>query len=202
MNVHSARSETVEDKGQAILSATLELVSQHGFHGTPMSSIAERAGVGAGTIYRYFKNKEDLINELFLHLKSDISKVMLEGFSPSLPPEKVFRTIWLNTFQYCVQNPAEMMFLEQYHNSPFLTPESEAAMLDILNPLVEYFEASVAAGVLKDMPFQMMSIFVYDITVSYAKKHINGALKMDEKTLELAVQASWDAVKGPGTKVK
>ena len=188
----------MEDKGQAILSATLELISQNGFHGTPMSSIAERAGVGAGTIYRYFKNKEDLINELFLHLKSDMSKVMLEGFSPSLSPKQVFRKVWLNTFQYCVQNPAEMMFLEQYHNSPFLTPESEAAMLEILNPLVEYFKASVVSGVLKDMSFQMMSVFVYDITVSYAKKHINGLMEMDEKTLELAVQASWDAVKGPG----
>ena len=54
-----------KDKKSLIMQATLELLSQHGFHGTPISMIAEKAGVGAGAIYRYFQNKEHLINELF-----------------------------------------------------------------------------------------------------------------------------------------
>ena len=65
------------DKQAAILDATLELVSEKGFHGTPTSAIAQEAGVGVGTIYRYFENKEDLIDELYKQLKLQLAKAIL-----------------------------------------------------------------------------------------------------------------------------
>ena len=55
----------VLDKRSAILDAALVLMSERTFAGTPMPLIAERAEVGAGTIYRYFESKEALGNEVF-----------------------------------------------------------------------------------------------------------------------------------------
>ena len=58
MNVHSVgwqmecKSMDCSEKRAAIIQATLELVSEHGFHGCPVALVAERAGVAAGTIYR------------------------------------------------------------------------------------------------------------------------------------------------------
>jgi len=46
------------DKRDDIVQAALELIAENGFHGAPMAMIADRAGVGAGTIYRYFENKD------------------------------------------------------------------------------------------------------------------------------------------------
>ena len=183
------------DKRADILKATLQLISEHGFHGTPMSKIAEQAGVGAGTIYRYFESKETLINELFLELKKQISQAMLFGFSEEASTEETFRRVLRNTFDYCIQNPQEMFFLEQYHNSPFLTPETEAATLQYLAPLVDAFESAAQAGAIKEFSFEMFSIFVYDMTVALAKRHISGAMPMDEAQLDIAFQACWDAVR-------
>lgn len=185
----------MNDKRTDILKATLELVSEHGFHGTPMSKVAEGAGVGAGTIYRYFENKEALINELFLELKGQISQAMLRGFDEIASTEETFRRVWRNTFDFCIQHPQEMFFLEQYHNSPFLTPETEAATMQHLAPLVGVFQSAVEAGEIKDIPFETLSIFAYDVTVAFAKRHISGIMVMDESRLEVAIQACWDAVK-------
>lgn len=185
----------MEDKRTAILQATLTLISQHGFHGTPMSKIAEQAGVGAGTIYRYFENKETLINELFLELKRDFSTAMMEGLSSDESTEQVFRKVWLNTFQYCIQNPTEMVFLEQYHNSPFQTAEIEAETMVYLEPIIKVFEIAISAGEIKNIPFEMLVTFSSDVTVAHAKRHLSGALVMDNTNLELAVQACWDAIK-------
>jgi len=44
------------DKRETILAAALELFVERGFYGTAVPEIAERAGVGAGTIYRYFES--------------------------------------------------------------------------------------------------------------------------------------------------
>lgn len=49
---------------ERILAAALEVFSEKGFHLATMDEIADRAGVGKGTLYRYFRHKETLFNEL------------------------------------------------------------------------------------------------------------------------------------------
>jgi AcrR family transcriptional regulator len=49
---------------ERILEAALGVFSEKGFHVATMDEVAERAGVGKGTLYRYFANKEALFNEL------------------------------------------------------------------------------------------------------------------------------------------
>ena len=53
------------DKREAILQAALELFVERGFYGTAVPEIADRASVGAGTIYRYFESKEALVNAIY-----------------------------------------------------------------------------------------------------------------------------------------
>ena len=62
------------DKREAILDAALDLFVERGFHGTAVPQIAERAGVGAGTIYRYFESKEALVNALYQRWKKSRSR--------------------------------------------------------------------------------------------------------------------------------
>ena len=62
MNVHSNSRQANPDsdrydKRTAILRSTLFLVSTYGFDGTSTAMIAEDAGIGAGTIYRYFQEQ-------------------------------------------------------------------------------------------------------------------------------------------------
>ena len=61
--------KAVSDKREAIMQAALELFVERGFYGTAVPEIADRAGVGAGTIYRYFESKEALVNALYREQK-------------------------------------------------------------------------------------------------------------------------------------
>jgi len=88
-----------------------------------------------------------------------------------------------------------MIFLEQFHNSPFQTPETEAATLEYMTPIVVVFQSAIEAGEIKNIPFEMLTTFAYDVTVAHAKRHIARSLIMDEANLEMAVQACWDAIK-------
>jgi len=53
------------EKYDAILEAALKVIAENGFHGSQVSKIAKEAGVADGTIYLYFKNKEDILISLF-----------------------------------------------------------------------------------------------------------------------------------------
>lgn len=52
-------------KAEAILQAAKEVFAEVGYHGASVSRIAKKAGIGDGTVYLYFKNKEDILTTLF-----------------------------------------------------------------------------------------------------------------------------------------
>jgi AcrR family transcriptional regulator len=60
----NVRCEVKKSSKEKILEAALEVFSEKGFHLATVDEIADRAGVGKGTLYRYFANKETLFNEL------------------------------------------------------------------------------------------------------------------------------------------
>ncbi|GIT98035.1 TetR/AcrR family transcriptional regulator [Sulfurovum sp. TSL1] len=53
-----------EEKRRAIALASKSLLLEHGIKNITISKIAECAGVGKGTIYEYFRNKEDIVFEI------------------------------------------------------------------------------------------------------------------------------------------
>jgi AcrR family transcriptional regulator len=183
------------NKRTNILQAALQLISEQGFHAAPVSQIAEQAKVGAGTVYRYFKNKEDLLNQLYLEIKSRVHEAMNEGINPEMPLEALFKRLWLNTFEFDIKHPQEFSFVEQYCDSPFLTDLTRAAEAKVLQNHKETFERGVQDGVVQDLPVEMVfSIFSGSIA-SLAKKHLAGVLEMTEERRQQAAHATWCAIR-------
>jgi len=57
----TASNEKRGDKYQRILEAAVEVIAEHGFFNARVSDIAQRAGVADGTIYLYFKSKDQIL---------------------------------------------------------------------------------------------------------------------------------------------
>jgi AcrR family transcriptional regulator len=182
-------------KRSAILKATLALISEHGFHGTAMSMIADKAGVGAGTIYRYFDSKKDLITQLYLEIKREKGRAFLAGYSEDLSLRERFRTLWLNMLHYYMRHPQETAFIEQFDNSPYMNAEVKEAYAEYYEPLIRFFHYAFQEGVFKEMPLEMLSIYTLDVAISLAKQHASGELTLDDEAKELAMSACWDALK-------
>ncbi len=72
------------DARAKILQAALDEFSEKGFHATTIDSIAERAGIAKGTVYRYFRTKEQLFNEL----KEDTIREFVEAARRDLSREE------------------------------------------------------------------------------------------------------------------
>lgn len=183
------------DKQTAILDATLELVSERGFHDAPTSAIAQQAGVGVGTIYRYFEDKEDLIDELYKRLKLQLAEAMLAGYSADLPLRERFRRIWINTARYYIDHPLETSFIEQYANSPFLKPATRDIHDEYFQPVIDFVKTGIYEGVLKDLPRELFASLTLEVAISLAKKQRAGDITLTDAVLERAVDACWDAIK-------
>ncbi len=87
--------ETKESKRDSIASAARELFTQYGYKGVSMDRIALRAGVAKGTLYLYFKDKEELFNALLEDFLGDIRQMLEEVKAQQLPlPREVGEVVY------------------------------------------------------------------------------------------------------------
>ena len=79
-------SNRTDGKRDAIIKPVMELMAERGFHRSPKALISKKAGVGTGTIYRYFKNKDVLIEEVFNTIwKENLSVAALKDVIEKAP---------------------------------------------------------------------------------------------------------------------
>jgi TetR/AcrR family transcriptional regulator, fatty acid metabolism regulator protein len=83
------------DKYAAILDAAQVVIARQGYHNAQISRIAAEAGVAAGTVYLYFKNKPDLLVCLFRDRLGFLIEQARGGLTEATDPvEKLRRFIW------------------------------------------------------------------------------------------------------------
>ncbi len=85
-----------EEKRRNIALSCRELLLEHGINSLTISQIANTAGVGKGTIYEYFENKEDIVFEIITTFISEHEKRLLALVSESCTTkEKLFHFFYL-----------------------------------------------------------------------------------------------------------
>ena len=186
------------DKRQEIVRAALDLFVEQGFHGAPMALIAERAGVGAGTIYRYFENREILIRGLYKEIEAEMIPFITEGYSDKAPFRARFLHLGTRLLRYFIEYPLHFRYLEQFHNSPYGVAFRRDKLLGNekhCNVFRELFEQGMAQQVLKDFPLPMLFALVFGPLLSVARDHILGFVRLDESMIAKTVEACWDTVR-------
>ncbi len=123
-------SQSVNDKQKDLLAAALRLFVQYGFHGTPTSKIAKEAGVANGTLFHYYKTKEDLIVSLYIDIKTRMGEYIETKAISDKSAKKKFRNQFTAVIQWSLENQNEFYFIQQFHTSPFasLVPPEEIRM--------------------------------------------------------------------------
>lgn len=101
------RTEDVERKKQKrrlIMQAALKVFSKKGYSPTALDEIAQEAGIAKGTLYLYFKDKEDLISSTLMYVLDDLKYRMIEAIPENLPAVETLERIVLFMFQYFAEN--------------------------------------------------------------------------------------------------
>lgn len=185
------------DKRSAILQSALELVAEHGFHGAPMAMVAERAGVGAGTIYRYFESKDVLINAINGCIEERFLEAVMEEYPEGRPVRERFLHIGVVLIRYCVNSTPEFRFLEQFHNSPYGAEHRRDKIFgkkdkDVIR---ELFDEAREQQIVKDLPLAVLFALSFGPMLDVCRDHILGFIKLEDQLIALTVGACWDAVK-------
>lgn len=156
------------DKYERIIEAAIKVFSQKGFHKSRISDIAEEAKVADGTIYLYFKNKDDLLITIFESKLKEIIDVFSKAIKEEPDPIfKLARFICLY-FSMMEQHPdlASILTVELRQSHKFMkeyTPQKFGEFLKLITDIViegkdkNLFREDVLPGVVKRGLFGAMN---------------------------------------------
>ena len=183
------------DKRDAILAAALELFAERGFHGTAVPLVAEKANVGAGTIYRYFESKEALVNALYQHEKRAMLDALLAEFPFDKPHREQFRVFFMRMARYARERPLSVRFMELHHHQPYLDDASRH-LEEHGNTMIESaIRAAIHGEALKDLPPSVLIAVVWGVFLGVLRGWTEGRLELDEPTLVQTEQCLWEAIR-------
>ena len=113
-----------EDKRNAILDAATRVFAERGLTAAPTSEISKQAGVAEGTLFTYFKTKDDLINALYREIKLELADAMMSDFPRRKNVRTRLRHVWDRYVNWGIANPNQRKVLAQLTVSEALTKES------------------------------------------------------------------------------
>jgi AcrR family transcriptional regulator len=142
--------EPAPDKQEAILATALTLFTERGFSGTPTSLISKEAGVATGTLFFYFKTKEDLIDTLYRRVKSEAAQAMRQGLAKEKTPSAKLRRLGHNAVAWGIENPQKRKFMEQFAHSPFVSTSAQEEGMSRFLFLKDLVQDGIREGEIRD----------------------------------------------------
>lgn len=123
----------------------MELFAERGIGHSPTSAISAEAGVAEGTLFTYFKTKDELINELYRELRKEMDQEMVE-YPFTADAHTRLRYVWDRYLSLAMRFPKRLKVLQQLRASGRLLKDSEAPNTAIVELLHTTREAAEAGG--------------------------------------------------------
>ena len=147
----------VEDKEKAILEAAVGVFAERGYWNTPTSLISRTAGVADGTLFTYFKTKDELISQVYLDIKRELAEETLDGLSDYQTVHDKMRHIWNGYIEWGIRHPERFKVLHQIEESFAL---DEAVRAQGMEPWIEIDQMvveSIQNGLFRGYPVNYLA---------------------------------------------
>lgn len=162
--MHNDYMVPVADKRELILDAAQHVFAEKGFHTSTMDAVAEAAGVAKGTIYLYFKGKNELLIELVDDRTRRLTDMILNGIASAEDVfGKVFAVIEAHFQFYSIHSEFMLLFSGQLG---LLSPEMEERLVTgtaaLINMVCGVIEEVMALGVISSNVDPMRASFALE----------------------------------------
>lgn len=180
---------------KAVFEATLQLISQKELQATSMSLISKESGISTGSIYYYFKSKEEIINELFIAVVKDSTKAVLKDFYKDAPIQTRFEQAWNHLIHISMDNPEGFQFMEQYSFSSYIDNETrkKAEEVNWCNPLATLYKEAVQSNLFIDLDPQLMVQMNYGSIVYLLKAYFQNSISLTDELIKMVILSCWNS---------
>jgi AcrR family transcriptional regulator len=189
-------------KEKAIRDKAFAMIVKEGFDGLSMQKLAKAAGVSPATIYIYYKDRDDLIMQLYAEASNEMFGYTLDGFDPESSFKEGLRMQWINRAKYCLKHPDEAHFMEQVKFSPLYERASKRVNSAFIDTMCAFVNNAIKRKEIVRVPLEVYWSVAYAPLYQLLKFHKHGKgvpaanpFSLDEKTMMLALELVTKALK-------
>jgi len=139
-----------DDKREAILNAATRVIAAQGLS-APTATIAREAGVANGSLFTYFETKADLLNVLYVALKSEMTSASSTGIDQLADNRQALWSAWSGWLEWASSNPEKRRTLTLLGTSDEITPQSHRAGQNAMSPLAQLVDRCRSGGPMADV---------------------------------------------------
>jgi AcrR family transcriptional regulator len=176
-----------DDKRAAIMSAATRVIAAHGL-AAATAAIAKEAGVSNGSLFTYFDTKADLLNQLYLELKTEMGAAARGGL-PAGDVRAQMLHMWSGWLRWAAACPDKRRALAHLDVSDEIAAATHQAASQAMAGIAEILERSRANGPMRDAPLA----FVVALANALADTTIDFVLR-DPAQADTHGQAGFDAL--------
>jgi TetR/AcrR family transcriptional regulator, fatty acid metabolism regulator protein len=152
------------DKPQQIIDAAVRVFARNGFYNSRVSDIAREAGIASGTIYLYFKTKEDILVTLFREKMAGFVRELRTEIAREHDAQAKIRRLVRLHFEVLEANPdmAEVVQVELRQGQKFFRGASAHEVSAYFELIGSVLQEGVAAGAFRrDLPVKVATKMLF-----------------------------------------
>jgi AcrR family transcriptional regulator len=182
-----------DNKRKALLEAAMGLFAERGIGHAPTSAISSAAGVAEGTLFTYFKTKDELLNELYRELRKELDRELVD-YPFTADAHTRLRFIWDRYLSLAMKHPKRLRVLQQLRTSGRLPKDAEAPNMAIMELLHTTKEAAQKGGIPHASAEFLVLLFraQADATVEFIGAH----REQEAVSRELGFELIWRGLTG------
>src|SRR5687767_2306980 len=151
MNIHSVPAAPVLDKRSAILDAATTIFARRGFFGAQVADVARAAGIAAGTVYLYFRSKDEILTSIFDRMMQEAMASGQTALADVTDPiERLRQIAHMHLARLGRDRSLAIVFqVELRQTTKFMERFSKTGLADYLLVIQKTIEAGQARGVFR-----------------------------------------------------
>lgn len=176
-----------------IRNAVVAEAVEHGFGSVSISRIVTRAQISAGSIYTHFENKETMLRQIFMEIKTEFHEILMSTSHISDSAEMI-RKMWFDTFDFVNEQPLDFLFLEYGNSAQILTEEQQQQTHDMGEEVYALLQQGIDDGTLLKMDTTIIGLLLISPAMQLAKRMAISGESMPKSALEQIYTRVWCSV--------
>lgn len=191
------------DKEKLVITNAIDQIVQDGFQGFSMNKLAKACNISVGTLYIYYKDKDDLIFKIGKTVILDFFTSTIKDFSPDMSFADGLWRQWENRADFAMKHPKEVAFFEIIKHSPHgeIILNSTTQFAEFRTIMTQFIDSCMRNNEITPMTFEAFWSVAYGPLYTLLNFHSEGKsmggkpFKLTKPIMKEAFQATVKALK-------
>ena len=179
-----------------IFNAALKLFVDNCFHGTATSKIAQEAGVANGTLFQYFKTKDDLVIALYIDIKDELVEYISKNTAITDDIKEKVKSQVLSSLFWALDNQTKFQYIQQFQTSPYIGQMEQEILHKQVEPHLTLIQKGIKQGVIKHLPvdliYSLMSSQIFGLYQFVTSNKLSKPKQ--QETIQTTFEMLWDMI--------